>query len=459
MHTNTLLTALLICTLPACAQPTATTPTDAKIEWRLVWSDEFNDSKLDESKWRAEEAALVKNNERQYYAADHVVFRDGKAVIRSTDEARGGRPYTSGLIESRGRFAQAFGRFEARMKLPRTQGIWPAFWMLPEDGRWPPEIDIMEVLGHQPTKTYMSNHWGKWPNNKHETSSFEGPDFSAGFHTYACEWFPDRIDFYVDGVKHATHKDGVPQDPFYIIFNTAVGGDWPGFPDDTTVFPQAFEIDWVRVYEPIEAGRTYLHIESDGGQIDQSESKWAFAPAESITLEATPHMGRRFVKWEGVPVDQSTQNPITLTMSENRRVRAVYETDPTPLQPISRGAKVSATSTERSDLRPEFAVDGDTGTRWASEFSDPQSITLDLGSVQPVRGVRLLWEGAYARRYAIEASKDGETWETIAAIRSGRGGEEVHRANLDARYIRMSGERRGTNYGYSLWEFEVYGPK
>lgn len=219
--------------------------------WRMTWSDEFNGSTLDPTKWRAEDAALVKNNEQQYYSPANVSLVNGELVIRAERRFQGGRPFTSGLVESINRFSQAFGRFEARMKLPRTQGLWPAFWMLQQAGGWPPEIDIMELLGHQPTTVYMSNHWGVWPNNAWRTTSFTGPDFTQTYNTFAVEWWPDRLDFFVNGFRRATHVQNVPQTPFYIILNTAVGGLWPGNPDTTTVFPQFMNVDWVRVYQPI----------------------------------------------------------------------------------------------------------------------------------------------------------------------------------------------------------------
>ncbi len=219
--------------------------------WNLTWSDEFNGTTLDTTKWRAENAALVKNNEQQYYSPNNIQFSGGNMLIKSERLAQGGRPYTSGLIETKNKFSQTFGRIEARMRLPGTQGIWPAFWMLPQSGAWPPEIDIMELLGHDPTRVYMSNHWGSWPNVSSWTDNYVGPNFTSGFNTFAVEWYSNRIEFFVNGVRRATHNQGVPQIPFYIIFNTAVGGDWPGNPDGSTVFPQYMRVDWVRVYQPI----------------------------------------------------------------------------------------------------------------------------------------------------------------------------------------------------------------
>ncbi|MCC6426539.1 MAG: glycoside hydrolase family 16 protein [Phycisphaerales bacterium] len=241
--TNALLAAPILCM--AAIAGAQTCPPDG---WIPTWSDEFSGTTLDGSKWRAENAALVKNNELQYYHPSHVTLANGMMTIKSTDTPMGGRPYTSGLIETKGRFAQKFGRIEMRAKLPKTKGIWPAFWTLPAAGQWPPEIDIMELLGHQPYKMYMTHHWGNWPNVQSEHDFFLGPDFSADFHTFRADWHPDRIEYYVDEVMRAKHESNIPQEPFYIIINTAVGGDWPGNPDGTTVFPQFFVVDYVRVY-------------------------------------------------------------------------------------------------------------------------------------------------------------------------------------------------------------------
>ncbi|MDD5746928.1 MAG: glycoside hydrolase family 16 protein, partial [Candidatus Omnitrophica bacterium] len=206
--------------------------------WHLVWQDEFNGNAMDPAKWRAEDAALVKNNELQYYSPDEVYVHDGLLTLRSREREKGGRDYTSGLVETKGRFSQKFGRIEIRARLPKGQGIWPAHWMLPISGKWPPEIDIMELIGHSPRTVFMTVHWGQWPAVQHYGKMYTGPDFSAGFHTFAVEWDPDRLRWYVDGVLRCTTSGHIPQERFYIILNTAVGGNWPGAPNSTTVFPQ-----------------------------------------------------------------------------------------------------------------------------------------------------------------------------------------------------------------------------
>jgi len=216
--------------------------------WKATWSDEFPAFSLNTTKWNATNAAYTKNNEAQYYTSLYATVGGGVLTLRSDNVARGGRQYSSAEVTTRNKFSQKYGRFEARATLPKTQGIWPAFWMLPANDTWPPEIDIMELLGHEPNKVYMSNHWGVWPAHGWQTTSYTGPDFSAAYHTFAVEWDPGRLLFYVDDVLRATHTTNVPAEPFYIILNTAVGGDWPGYPNGSTVFPQFYRVDYVRAY-------------------------------------------------------------------------------------------------------------------------------------------------------------------------------------------------------------------
>lgn len=217
--------------------------------WKLVWHDEFNSRSLDLTKWTPENAALEKNNEMEYYTPEEVYLQDGNLVLRSSKRAMGRRKYTSGLVETRGKFTLLYGRVEIRAKLPKGQGIWPAHWMMPDDNSWPPEIDIMELIGHRPDKVHMTVHWSEGGRHRNTGESFVGPDFSKNFHVFAVEWEDDEIRWYVDGKLRFRTRDSIPRVPLRIILNTAVGGDWPGAPGRRTVFPQYHLIDYVRVYE------------------------------------------------------------------------------------------------------------------------------------------------------------------------------------------------------------------
>ena len=157
-------------------------------------------------------------------------------------------PYTSGLIQSSTSFYMEYGYFEERALLPAGQGFWPAFWMENEAGGWPPEIDAMENLGNVMTTIYQNLHYG--------TSSQTGPaavtltDASLNWHTYAVDWEPSTISFYVDGVM--TNSYSTPSGmnvPMYMLINLAVGGTWPGSPNGMTTFPSSMYVKWVHVWK------------------------------------------------------------------------------------------------------------------------------------------------------------------------------------------------------------------
>jgi beta-glucanase (GH16 family) len=170
--------------------------------------------------------------------------------------------YTSARLTTSGKFTQEYGRFEARLQAPQGQGLWPAFWLLgANEGTvgWPAcgEIDIVEIVGFQPLTAWGSLHATRYD----ATAGYVPPDmapFADGFHTFAVEWEPDAISFFVDDQLYEMHTSvdavangGVwPFDqPFFILLNVAVGGNWPGSPDSTTMFPQTMKVDWVRVYK------------------------------------------------------------------------------------------------------------------------------------------------------------------------------------------------------------------
>ncbi|WP_338848493.1 RICIN domain-containing protein [Massilia sp. W12] len=243
--------------------------------WRLVWSDEFNGPAIDGNKWSFEvNGKGGGNNELQYYTArsQNARIENGKLVIEARKEqysgADGVRQYTSARLRSLNKGDWLYGRFEARMKLPRGQGMWPAFWMLPTDnkyGTWAAsgEIDIMEAVNMQAAggnKVYGSIHFGNtWPNNKHITVANTPPSsISDNFHVYAVEWEPRVIRWYVNNVLYSTQTQWntgsapypAPFDQrFHLLLNLAVGGNWPGSPNASTVFPQRMEVDYVRVYQ------------------------------------------------------------------------------------------------------------------------------------------------------------------------------------------------------------------
>jgi len=247
----------------------------------LVWSDEFNGTQLDPEVWFFESGDGSQygipgwgNNERQWYLPDNAQLEDGKLKITARRESVGDFGYTSARINTRDRFAFKYGRIEASIKLPSGQGLWPAFWMLAQDspyGDWPAsgEIDIMEAVNLDgfpgpggiggDNEIFGTLHYGGGNLGRIIASTTYVPstDVTADFHTYALEWDEFEIRWYYDGILYAVENTWrssaapypAPFDqPFYILLNLAVGGNFPGSPDGSTPFPATMEVDWVRVY-------------------------------------------------------------------------------------------------------------------------------------------------------------------------------------------------------------------
>lgn len=216
--------------------------------WRLVWSDEFIGAALDPDKWNAENVAWPYNSELQFYRPQQATVGDGVLRIEADRQAYGGRDYISARINTRGHLDQQYGRFEARMILPAGQGFWPAFWLLPSTDAWPPELDIMELIGSNPNTVYFTQHWGTVQNVMSYGITWTGPNFTTGYHNFALEWSPNRVDWFVDGILRHTSTANFPHEPMYVILNLAVGGHLPGNPNASTPFPSSMLVDWVRVY-------------------------------------------------------------------------------------------------------------------------------------------------------------------------------------------------------------------
>lgn len=227
-------------------------------QWELTFSDEFDGDKLDLDKWTPKDPwGVVRNDELQAYIEKAFTISDGILHIRCEDIPAyydgAKRDYRSGMMSTTGKFAQKYGRFEIRCRVPKGQGLWPAFWMLPEPPAWPPEIDVLEILGHEPDRVYMTNHWVNPAkpdgNSLSKSGEYKGADFSKDFHTVAVEWESGEIRWYVDGILRHRSDKGVPDQPMFLLVNLAVGGDWAKAPTKETVFPADFEIDYVRVWK------------------------------------------------------------------------------------------------------------------------------------------------------------------------------------------------------------------
>ncbi|MCA9759066.1 MAG: family 16 glycosylhydrolase [Candidatus Eisenbacteria bacterium] len=253
-------------------------------EYQLVWADDFDGTEVDTEKWEFQTGTGCPdlcgwgNNELQNYRPENATVAGGFLTIQARNET--GEGYTSARLRTRYLGDWTYGRLEMRAKLPIGQGLWPAFWMLPTDevyGTWAAsgEIDIMEAVGQEPSRVIGTLHYGgTWPDNTYTTNSYDLPSgtFHDDFHEFALEWEPCEIRWYVDGEVYATqdswYSTGGPfpapfDERFHVLLNLAVGGNLPGPPDQTTVFPQDFVIDYVRVYRPAPDVRPCL-VEFDG---------------------------------------------------------------------------------------------------------------------------------------------------------------------------------------------------
>lgn len=252
-------------------QPLPSRPLGQLGEWNLIFHDEFDGDVLDTEKWVTcywwddQGCTIGTNNELQWYQPGNILVEGGKLVLRAQKEsvtAPDGRQfnYTSGMISSgsvayRGedpRFASTHVYVEMRARVPEGQGLWPAFWLLPSSHKSLPEIDVMEILSDNLSEVHMNFHYLDDEGNYNRArNTWTSPIPLKDWHVFGHDWQPRGLTWYINGVKHA-HFSGdeqyVPDEPMYLIANLAIGGDWPGAPDNSTLFPSDFEIDYIRVW-------------------------------------------------------------------------------------------------------------------------------------------------------------------------------------------------------------------
>ena len=342
--------------LVGCAAPPVTEeilePPEAPLEsetpvererWALVWSDEFDGETINPENWTYDIGASGwGNNEWQNYTdrEENARIEDGMLVIEARAEEYKASDYTSARLKTQLLQSWTYGRVEARMKLPTGQGIWPAFWMLGNDITsvgWPNcgEIDIMENIG-DPNTVYGTLHGPGYAGSDGIGTSYYSSEksFADEFHIYAVEWQPGSISWYVDDVLYNTITDtDVPGDwvydhDFFIILNLAVGGLWPGYPDETTVFPQQLLVDYVRVYRDTELNEEDL----TGGSVHVAEM--------AMDMEAVDG------EWQGtvyVTVVDQSGNPVSDAFVSGGWVGA------------KSGAGLEATTDENGVAGPFFA--------------------------------------------------------------------------------------------------------
>ena len=298
---------------------------DSEPNWELTFEDVFEADELDTDTWRIDigngfynDGEWVPgwgNNELQSYQEDNVFLEDSKLILEAREEhivddfGEGGEfDYTSGKVLTDDSFSQAYGRFEASMKLPEGQGYWPAFWMMPQDdvyGGWAAsgEIDIMENRGSETDKVGAAIHYGDlWPDNTYSEESYQFPEgqSTTEFNEYAIEWEPGEIRWYVNDELYSTKtewstaygKFPAPFDQeFHMILNLAVGGLYGGEPDETTEFPGRVEVDYVRVYEDTNADHPplgeYIEPEEDDDTPAVDQSRIFVETSENLIEDGT----------------------------------------------------------------------------------------------------------------------------------------------------------------------------
>jgi beta-glucanase (GH16 family) len=262
--------------------------------WRIIANDEFEGSTLNTTLWTAANRKDSHNNEKQYYHPNQVTVSNGNLNLTAINVPRDGKAYQSGLITSKALYGP--GRFEVRTNLPTTQGMWPAFWLNANNVDWPKggEIDILENRGSQPNLVSSAYHWQVSQTQPccdghqyvFKERTYSGPssgNYHNEHHTYAVEWEENQLRFYVDGsLYHSVTENSnrpIYETPKNIIVNLAVGGDFGGDPDGSTVFPQTMQVDYVRVWQK-QTGTPGDY--NNDGQIDSADyTIWRDAQGES----------------------------------------------------------------------------------------------------------------------------------------------------------------------------------
>ncbi len=487
---------IFLCMLLALA---LSTPVVCRADWQLVWSDEFNQpdgSSPNPANWGYDignGSGGWGNNQLEYDTSrtNNVRIEGGNLVIEADQENYNGFDYTSARMNTKGKWSWTYGRIEARIKIPKGQGIWPAFWTLGANINsvgWPTcgEIDIMENIG-------------KTSDQGTEHGTMHGPGYSGGngiggtytlpggaklsddFHIYAIEWTTNQIKWYLDNTNFfTTTPASLPNGttwvftaPQFIILNVAVGGQWPGNPDGSTVFPQQMQVDYVHVYSyavtSVPDAPTGLSATPGGTQVMLNWSPSLGATNYNVKFSTTN--GGPYTTIGSTAATSYTNSGLANgttyyyvvsavnSYGESSNSAQISTTTTVPSSNLALNKPTTVSSVENASLGGANAVDGNTTTtRWGSAFSDPQWIYVDLQATVNINRVRLYWENAYARSFQIQVSPDAANWTNIYSTTTGTGGtQDLTGLSGTGRYVRMYGTVRNTQYGYSLYEFEVYG--
>jgi beta-glucanase (GH16 family) len=231
----------------------------------VIFADDFD--QLDSGKWLVADHAADVNQELQYYSPANVAAAAGTLRLSAEERETGGRTYASGMVTTAGTFSFTYGTVEWRARPVKGQGLWQALWLHGNDcaptfqsgsqlcPSWPApgseEIDVLEYRGGLPQQIHMAFHHNTEPGQTAGMDcQWNGPDYSADWHTYTVEWSPGQLVWKIDGVERCRAVNNVPATPMYLVMNMAVGGFWAGAPNENTAFPQSFQVDWVRVTQP-----------------------------------------------------------------------------------------------------------------------------------------------------------------------------------------------------------------
>lgn len=296
----------------------------------LLWADEFTQAdgtQPDSAKWGYDIGGSGwGNNELQHYTnrTENARIEGGQLVIEARKENFEERAYTSARLLTRDKVSWTYGRIEARIKVARGQGIWPAFWMLGSNigsAGWPfcGEIDIMENIGREPSILHGTVHGPGYSGEFGISGDYvlNGAALADDFHVYAIEWEENRIRWFIDGQQYfSLTPDNLPggsawvfNQPQFLILNVAVGGNWPGYPDGTTTFPQRMTVDYVRVYSPIQGNPTNTVV-----TVDPAEPWLGYMHVSNLPANGGAYQFGQ--SWETANLNAMFNGPV-LTLSPN----------------------------------------------------------------------------------------------------------------------------------------------
>ncbi len=364
--------------------PSPTNPPDSTVgDWNLVWNDEFDD--FDESKWMVVDAASGINNDLAYLSPDNVTIENGTLRIRADNNSVGDRNFTGGKVLSKDKFDFTYGRVAVRVRTASTPGTHTAAWLVhtpcdginPCVGAWPPEIDIIEMIGREPDRVHQTVHYGttpydgttggRWPDWAFDVTTTvlaDGQLPGEAFHEYVMEWEKDEIRWYIDGLltKTWTANDTdsfMPREAMYLILNVVVGGDWAQAPTASSIWPQYADFDYVRVY--------------------QKDSTNQPVPVESMTYRIKNAASGRYLAANST--DEEWVTPLQFDLDENDSTQIWVATEVedgwftlSPQQPLNRVITSDGQVTDAPVY--QAAYQGWTTQKWMMEDTGAGAVRL-----------------------------------------------------------------------------------